>query len=64
MSAGIPPVHIIASDSMRNLYNQHFLPTNAGSPFSTRSAARLDIDGLRDTCRRWSVASDDRWNVV
>ncbi len=30
----------------------------------TRSAARLDVDGLRDTCRRWSVASDDRGNVV
>ena len=62
---GDSPVQVIASDSMRNLYNQRFSPDQRWITFLAHDLlARLDVDGLRDTCRRRSVASDYRGNVV
>ena len=62
---GDSPVQVIASDSKRNLYNQRFSPDQRWITFLAHDLApRLDVDGLRDTCRRWSVASDDRGHLV
>ena len=51
---GDSPVQVIASDSKRNLYNQRFSPDQRWITFLAHDLLRrLDVDGVRDTCRRW-----------
>ena len=50
---------VIASDSKRNLHNQRFSPDQRWITFLAHDLlVRLDVDGVRHTCRRWRLASD------